>query len=149
MRGGTLDTLAYSETVDLQFLSFAVEDGERNILSEVCVIIVVLFPWPPYSAEYLRNKDKLRAYQREYARQKRAPGRQKVGKAERALLEEKHVQRRQLMAVEDRLPCSKAALDRCVCPLSPAIWFSQRYQGVMNVNLLYARKRRTPDALQT
>ncbi|KAH9012162.1 hypothetical protein EDB85DRAFT_2159236 [Lactarius pseudohatsudake] len=52
------------------------------------------------------------AYQREYAQRKRAPGRRKVSKAERALLEEKHAKRHELMAAEDLPQCSKAALSR-------------------------------------
>ncbi len=64
-----------------------------------------------------RNKEKLQAYQREYAQQKRAPRHRKVSRAERALSEEKHVQRHNLLtAVEDLLPCSKAAIGLCVCP---------------------------------
>jgi hypothetical protein len=62
-----------------------------------------------------RNKVKLQAYQREYAQRKRAPGRRKVSKAERAVLEEQHMQRHQLMEMEGVLPCSKAAFGQCVC----------------------------------
>jgi hypothetical protein len=64
-----------------------------------------------------RNKVKLQAYQREYARWKRAPERRKVGKAERAVLEEQHMQRHQLMEMEGVLLCSKAALARAFVPL--------------------------------
>ena len=40
--------------------------------------------------QIIRNKAKRQAYQREYAREKRAPGRRKVSKVERAQLEDKH-----------------------------------------------------------
>lgn len=62
-----------------------------------------------------RNMVKLQAYQRDYARQKRAPGRRKVSKAERALLEEQHVQKRQLMDQEDLSVCSKDTFGWYAC----------------------------------
>src|SRR6266571_3861010 len=84
-----------------------------------CVITMAFFSWPSIQAAgYLmhripRNKEKLRAYQREYARQKRAPGHRKVSRAEHALLEEKHVQRHNLLtAAEDLLhQCFDGLLD--------------------------------------
>ena len=94
---------------------------------QMCVILMVSFPWPSvrapgYLIQILRNRDRLQAYQREYSRRKRAPGRRKVSKAERALLEEQHKQKHQFMAMEDLLPCSKAAFGPCVCP-SPLLSF--------------------------
>jgi hypothetical protein len=72
-----------------------------------------------------RNKDKLQAYQREYARQKRAPGRRKVSKAERALLEERHRQKHRLRVMEDLLPSSEATFGQCVCPPSRHLILTQ------------------------
>ena len=47
-----------------------------------------------------RNQARLQAYQRVYARKKRAPGRRKISKAERQLLEERHVEKQSLMEIE-------------------------------------------------
>ena len=61
-----------------------------------------------------RNQIKLQAYQREYARQKRAPGRRKVGKAECKLLEEQHTHKCRLMAMENLPHCSNMAVSQCI-----------------------------------
>ena len=61
-----------------------------------------------------RNQIKLQGYQREYAWQKRAPGHQKVGKAERKLLEERYAHKRRLMAMENLLHCSNTAVSQCI-----------------------------------
>jgi len=61
-------------------------------------------------SQIIRNKVKQQAYQQEYAQQKQAPGHQKVSKAEHVLLEEWHMQRHHIMAMEDLPPCSKAAI---------------------------------------
>lgn len=49
----------------------------------ICLRLIFMF-------QIIRNKAKRQAYQQEYAREKRAPGRQKVSKVERAQLEDKH-----------------------------------------------------------
>jgi len=60
-----------------------------------------MLPSPVHSALQInfRNREKLQAYQREYARRKRAPGNRKVSKAERQLLEEQYVKKQSLMKV--------------------------------------------------
>ena len=67
-----------------------------------------------------RNKAKLQAYQREYARQKRAPGRRKISKTERQLLEEQYVKTQALMEMEGTSKNLNNAPSQCV-PSSPAI----------------------------
>lgn len=67
-----------------------------------------------------RNKAKLQAYQREYARQKRAPGRRKISKTERQLLEEQYVKTQALMEMEGPSKNLNNAPSQCV-PSSPAI----------------------------
>ncbi|KAI9449767.1 hypothetical protein BJY52DRAFT_1227579 [Lactarius psammicola] len=85
---------------------------------------------------YQRNKEKLQAYQREYAWRKRAAGRRKVGRVERALLEEKHVQRHNLLtAAEGLLPSSKAAI-------------GLGYKCALIVRSQAADPRRTPDMIE-
>ena len=64
-----------------------------------------------------RNQIKLQAYQREYARQKRAPGRRKVGKAEWEMLEELYMHKFRLMAMESLPPISNTAVAQCVPPI--------------------------------
>jgi hypothetical protein len=132
------------------------EDGENIILSKV---------WNNYGIASLafstlsrmscvsipRNKDKLQAYQREYARQKRAPGRRKVSKAERALLEEQHVQRHRLMEMEDLLACSKAAFGQCACSSSchfALTQVSRAYACALIVRSQAVDSRRTQDMKQ-
>ena len=74
----------------------------------------------------LRNKAKLQAYQQEYARQKRAPGRRKVSKEERELLEENHLRKRQILEIEgvEPSPKTRTTLLPCVLhtPLSLPHW---------------------------
>ncbi|KAH9020122.1 hypothetical protein EDB85DRAFT_1896310 [Lactarius pseudohatsudake] len=101
------------------FFSLTVEDEESSILSK--------------------------AYQREYAQRKRAPGRRKVSKAERALLEERHVQRRMLMAVEDLPQCSKAAEDLPQCSQTGLTW---GYKCSLIVHSQLADPRRTQDMIE-
>ena len=67
-----------------------------------------------------RNKAKLQAYQREYAQQKRAPGRRKISKTERQLLEEQYVKTQALMEMEGTSKNLNNAPSQCV-PSSPAI----------------------------
>jgi hypothetical protein len=57
---------------------------------------------------------RLQAYQREYARKKRAPGRRKVSKVERALLEENYSHKRRLLKTKGLGPGQKSALPPCV-----------------------------------
>ena len=119
---------------------------------------MAFFSWPSIQAAgYLmhripRNKEKLRAYQWEYAWQKRAPGHRKVSRAERALLEEKHVQRHNLLtAAEDLLPCSKAAIGLCVCPSFCHLVLTQTSSGYkcpLIVRSRAADPRRTPDMIE-
>ena len=66
-------------------------------------------------APFPRNKVKLQAYQREYSRQKRAPGLRKVSKKERVLLEEQWIQKHQLMEMEGLPTYPKAAFVQYVC----------------------------------
>jgi hypothetical protein len=71
---------------------------------------------PVRSALWLnfRNQAKLQAYQREYARRKRAPGHRKVSKAERQLLEEHYVKKRSLMETEGLPRSLRTAHSPCV-----------------------------------
>lgn len=71
---------------------------------------------PVHSALWLnfRNESKLRAYQREYARRKRAPGHRKVSKAERQLLEEQYVKKQSLREMDGLSHAQSAALSQCV-----------------------------------
>jgi hypothetical protein len=81
------------------------------------VIIMVSMLGPPvHSVLWLnfRNQAKLQAYQREYARRKRAPGRRKVSKEERQLLEEQYVKKQSLMEMEGLLQTSSTALSQYV-----------------------------------
>ena len=86
------------------------------------LILRVMLPYPSACTPVYpmcqtpMSKDKLRAYQWEYAWQKRAPGCRKCSKAEHALLEEWHKQKCQLMEMEDLLLNSKAAFGQCICP---------------------------------
>jgi hypothetical protein len=125
-------------------LSFAVKDGESGILSKVrdhyCIVPLAL------RDEIPRNKDKLQAYQREYAQRKRAPGHRKVGKAKRTLLEEQHAQKHQLMEMEVLPACSKAAFGQCVCPPSCRLVLTQisrAYACALIVRSQAADPRRT------
>ncbi|KAF8272279.1 hypothetical protein EI94DRAFT_1697620 [Lactarius quietus] len=59
-----------------------------------------------------RNKVKLQTYQQEYAWRKRAPGRRKISKAERVLLEVQQVQNLHLMEMEDLPVHPRAAFDQ-------------------------------------
>src|SRR6266702_4496777 len=123
-----------------------------------CVITMAFFYWPSIQAAgYLmhripRNKEKLQAYQQEYARQKRAPRHRKVSRAERALSEEKHVQRHNLLtAAEDLLPCSKAAIGLCICPSFCHLVLTQTssgYKCLLIVHSLAADPQRTPDMIE-
>jgi hypothetical protein len=63
-----------------------------------------------------RNQAKLRAYQREYAWQKRAPGRRKVSKAERELLEDQYVKKQELIGAEGQSKPSSASFSQYVLP---------------------------------
>ena len=63
-----------------------------------------------------RNQAKLRAYQREYARQKRAPGRRKVSKAERELLEDQYVKKQALIGVEGQSKPPNTSFSQYVRP---------------------------------
>lgn len=69
-----------------------------------------------------RNQAKLQAYQREYARKKRAPGRRKVSKVVRYLLEEEYVEKRTLMEMEGLSQIPNTASQCVFFPLS--IWYS-------------------------
>jgi hypothetical protein len=89
----------------------------------------------------------LQAYQREYARQKRAPGRRKVSKAERQLLEEQYVKKQLLVEMEGPSQPPTTAPSQCVLS-SLTIHFSHRHQGFTNVRLLYVREPWIADALQ-
>lgn len=102
-------------------------------------------------AQITRNKVKLQTYQREYARRKRAPGRRKVGNAKRAVLEEQHTQRRQLMEMEDVLPCSKDALGQCVSIPSCHLVLTQKsrvYACALIVRSQMVDPRRTLDMIE-
>ncbi|KAH9167426.1 hypothetical protein EDB89DRAFT_1910025 [Lactarius sanguifluus] len=103
----------------LAILNLTVEDEESSILSK--------------------------AYQQEYAQRKQAPGRRKVSKAERALLEERHVQRRMLMAVEDLPQCSKAAKD---LPWHSQTAFTRGYNCSLIIHSQSADPRRTLDMIE-
>jgi hypothetical protein len=72
----------------------------------------------------LRNKARLQAYQREYARERRAPGRQKVSRMQRQLLEADHSRKCRLLRREGLHTSSKAAPPR-VFPSPPFfnVWF--------------------------
>ena len=90
----------------------------------------------------------LRDQQREYARRKRAPGRRKVSKAERQLLEEQYSNKKKLVeAADDQLPIPGIALSRCVIS-SLSIWFSHRHQVFTRAHLLCVRELWIPDAQQ-
>jgi hypothetical protein len=96
-----------------------------------------------------RNKAKLQAKQREYARRKRAPGRRKVSKAERQLLEERYSKKKKLVVEMEGLlktPPS-AALSQCVLS-SLALYFSHRHQGFTHAHSLCVRKPWILDAPQ-
>jgi hypothetical protein len=105
---------------------------QKKTYYQRCVITVALMPWHVLTQrsisihQILRNKAKLQAYQREYARQKWAPGRRKVSKEERALLEENHLQKRQLLEIEGLGPSPKTptTLLQCVPPLPPPQFLS-------------------------
>jgi hypothetical protein len=105
--------------------------------------------------QIFRNKAKLQAYQREYARQKRAPGRRKVSKEKRALLEENHLQKCQLLEIEGLGPSpeTRTTLLQCVPPLPPSrvpvCWYSYRYQGPTIASLFYAPEMWTPNVIDT
>src|SRR6266702_426822 len=111
-----------------------------------CVITMVFFSWPSIQAAgYLmhqmpRNKEKLWAYQQEYAQQKQAPRHRKVSRAECALLEEKHVQRHNLLtAAEDLLPCSKAAIGLCIYPSFCHLVLTQTSSGYKCLLIVHSR----------
>ena len=87
---------------------------ERTLYYQKYGTISSLIPSILTHAPIPRNKVKLQAYQREYARQKLAPGRRKVSKKERALLEEQWVQKHQLMEMEGLPAYPKAAFVQCV-----------------------------------
>lgn len=69
---------------------------------------------PAHSALQLhfRNREKLQGYQREYARQKRAPGRRRVSKVERQLLEEHYTEKQSLIEMEGASQTSGTALSQ-------------------------------------
>ena len=77
--------------------------------------IMSLTPSTLTHAQLPRNKVKLQAYQQEYAWRKRAPGRRKVSKEERALLEERQLQKHQLTKMGDLPAYPNAAFVQCVC----------------------------------
>jgi hypothetical protein len=71
---------------------------------------------PPIHSVQLnyRNQAELQAYQREYARRKRAPGHRKVSKVERQLLEEQYVKKQSLMETEGLSKTPSTAVSQCV-----------------------------------
>ena len=80
-------------------------------------VIIIIDTWHTvFSALRLnfRNQAKLQDYQRDYARRKRAPGRRKVSKAERLLLEEQHLKKQSCMEMDDLSHTPSAALSQCV-----------------------------------
>ena len=87
---------------------------ERTLYYQKYGTISSLIPSVLTHAPIPRNKVKLQAYQREYAWQKLAPGRRKVSKKERALLEEQWVQKHQLMEMEGLPAYPKAAFVQCI-----------------------------------
>jgi hypothetical protein len=98
-----------------------------------------------------RNKVKLQAYKQEYARQKRAPSRRKVSKAERTLLEEQHVQKHRLIEMEGLPAFLKATFGQCAC--SPSYLFvltqtSRAYMCALIVRSQAVDPLCTPDMKQ-
>src|ERR1700679_1278561 len=57
---------------------------------------------PIFICQIIRNKAKLQAYQREYAREKRAPGRRRVSKKERELLQFVHWHKNHVLRTHSR-----------------------------------------------
>ena len=94
------------------------EHGTNIVLSEVSEDYSLDMQASKFSTVSLnfRNQEKLRAYQREYARQKRAPGRRKVSKAERQLLEDQYVKRQALMGAEGPSKSSSTSFSQYVLP---------------------------------
>ena len=84
------------------------------------VITVASMIDTPVHSTHFRNQPKLQAYQREYAQRKRAPGRQKVSKADRQLLEERYVKTKSLLEIGGLSEAPGTTLSSCVIlPLSP------------------------------
>jgi hypothetical protein len=98
----------------------------------------------------IRNIVRLRAYQREYAWRKQAR-RRKVGKAERALLEEQRVKKHQLLEMENLPVYTKVAASQCVCFLSHNSTLthkSRAYVCSLIVRSQAVDRRRTQDMMQ-
>jgi hypothetical protein len=96
----------------------------------------------------LRNKDRLQAYQREYARERRAPGRRKVSRMQRQLLEADHSRKCRLLKREGLRTSSKAAFPPCVSLppflLSSSYAATRAYRCTLIVRSRAADPRRNP-----
>ncbi len=114
----------------------------------------LMFRPPVHSALQLnfRNREKLQAYQREYAQQKRAPGRRKVSKAEQQLLKENYVEMQSFVKIEGASQTPSTALSQyALFPLSYCLVFTPKsriYKSALIVRSRVVDPQRTASMVE-